>query len=292
MHNKIIILLSLALIGFTLYCNDVNAKTFKPQSISDLYKTSVRIYNKAETSGGTGSIFRSYSNASHILTNKHVCRLIEQGGKVDYDGRMYSITHYKKFSRHDLCLVRVEKNFKINTVIADKLAKKSSTTYVSGHPNLLPHIATKGHLSGRMDIQIVVGTKKCKDDDTSIECAWFGGKPVVKTFDSIVVSNLIKPGNSGSAVFNAEGEVVGVVYAGSGSDFSHGFIVPHIYVIFFLQNAHRYKWIKVGTPVDDEEWMDRVFDFSLCNDIPKKDTKYDIIKDICGNIKDNMIWRQ
>lgn len=263
------------------------AGKFNPKTVSEFYRTSVRIYNAQETSGGTGSIFRSYINASHILTNKHVCRLVEQGGKVEHDGRYYEITHYKKFPKHDLCIVRVEKNFKINTEIADRLAKRSSTVYVSGHPNLLPHVVTKGHLSDRMDIQIVVGTKKCGDGDDTLECAWFGGKPIVKTFDSQLVSNIIKPGNSGSAVFNSKGEIVGVIYAGDGRDFSYGFIVPHIYIIFFLQNNHRYKWIKVGTKVYDEEWLDRVFDFDLCREV-----EHEKLKDFCNSIKDNMIWKK
>lgn len=284
--NKLILALCL------LFGSVATAEIVQPQNIEDLYKTSVRIYDKKEASGGTGSIFKSHDGkASHILTNKHVCRIIEQGGLVNYNDKNYKITHYKKFAMHDLCLVRVATDFGVSLEIANVLSKKSSTVYVSGHPSLLPHIATKGHLSDNMDIQLVVGIKACKEDERSLECAWFGGKPVVKTFASQVVSNLIKPGSSGSAVFNEDGNLVGVVYAGSGRDFSHGFIVPHIYVIMFLQNSHRYDWIRVGTKVPKEGFIKRLFNYNRCREAMIKDTKkYAKIKKFCRSVQDNMIW--
>ena len=271
----------------------LEAKNIYPKKVAEFAKTSVRIYDKQQRSGGTGSIFRSYKNASHILTNKHVCRLIEQGGLVEQNGKVYQITHYKKFPIHDLCLVRVRHNFNVSTSVSERLARTSDLSYVSGHPSLLPHILTKGHLSSNEDIQLVVGIKKCQEEDTSFECAWFGGLPDVQTFDSKVVSNLIKPGSSGSAVFNSKGSLVGVAFAGDGRNFSHGFIVPHIYVIFFLQNAHRYKWVKVGTKVDSEDYIDRIFNYNKCRLAFVKDsTKYNKIKKFCKTVQDNVIWRE
>jgi len=267
---------------------------FKPKTLKDLRSTSVKIMNIELNSGGTGSIFRSYSNASHILTNKHVCRLIEQGGYVVKDEKKYLITHYKKFPHHDLCMVRTKKTFGISLVVADTLAKPAQTTYVSGHPNLLPHIATKGHLSSNMTIQLIVGVEACTEEDfangRALDCLFFGGLPKIEEFSSDVVSNLIKPGSSGSAVFNKKGEIIGVVYAGNGRDFSHGFIVPHIYVLYFIQNAHRIPWVKVGTPVDDNGLDGRIFNYEKCHDnyIIMSNT----VKKICKKIKNPMIWRK
>ena len=278
-----------------LFVSTSFAEVLRPKSIEDLKQTSVRILNLEMNSGGTGSILASYKEASHILTNKHVCRLIEPGGKVDYNGRILDITHYKKFQDHDLCLVRVATDLGITLQVADSLAKVSNKAIVSGHPSLLPHIMTIGHLSERMDIELLVGLKKCnkqdmKDDPQS--CLWFGGKPIIKTLDAQLVSNLIKPGNSGSAVFNSKGEVIGVVFAGSGRDFSYGFIVPQIYLLYFTQNAHRFDWVKVGTPVkEDEEILDRVFDYEKCQEVRyNQDKKLSKIKTICKNIRDNLIW--
>lgn len=281
------------LLTLVMLANLAYAET--PKTIQDLKNTSVRILNLDRNSGGTGSIFRSYSTGSHILTNKHVCRLIEPGGYVDHNGNVMKITHYKKFDQHDLCLVRVATDLKINLEISETLVQPSSTTIVSGHPSLLPHIATTGHMSERQDINLVVGLRECTKEDVEkdpLTCAFFGGYPVVKTFDSQLVSNLIKPGNSGSAVFNNEGQVVGVVFAGAGRDFSFGYIVPQIYLLFFIQNAHRFPWVEVGTPVEDGGIRGRVFSYERCHQAMSKGTKFLKIQKLCKGVTDSFIWRK
>lgn len=286
--NAVISLMVFGLLFFSLNCFGL-----KPTTVEQLKETSVRIYNLEMNSGGTGSIFKSYKSGSHILTNKHVCRLIEQGGYVVKDGRKYMITHYKKFKHHDLCLVRTQKSFGINLDVSTTLSKPSQLVHVSGHPNLLPHIVTKGHLSDPMQIQLVIGLKECNDEESEnfpMECAMFGDYPVIKEFESQVVSNLIKPGSSGSAVFNMDGEIVGVVFAGSGRDFSHGFIVPQIHVLYFIQNAHRFEWVKVGTEVDSEGFSERFFNFTKC-EIPEVLLNKELNK-FCKTVKDPMIWRE
>jgi len=267
---------------------------FTPKSINDFYNTSVRVYNSEMNSGGTGSIFRSFSNASHILTNKHVCRLIEPGGNVSYKGKVYPITHYKKFKDHDLCLVRVETGFGINLEVSDNLMRRSKKVYVSGHPNLLPHIVTKGHTTDNINVKLVIGLKECTTEDIledPVSCGWFGGKPIVESFDSQVVSNLIKPGSSGSAVFNGNGRLIGVAFAGNGRGFSHGFIVPHLYLLYFTQNAHRFKWVKVGTPVDDKGIRRRIFNFEKCKSPMLELKRFKKVKKFCRTVKDNVIGR-
>jgi S1-C subfamily serine protease len=284
----------LLLITCLLFSQVVFAKVVNPKTVEELKETSVRILNLEMTSGGTGSIFKSFSNASHILTNKHICRLIEQGGIVNYKNKQYLITHYKKFKPHDLCLVRIDVNLDININVSDILAKESSKSIVSGHPSLLPHIVTVGHLSERQDIQLIIGTKRCTEKESKedpLTCKFFGGIPVIQTLDAQLISNLIKPGNSGSSVFNKDGEIVGVVFAGSGRDFSYGFIVPQIYVIYFIQNAHRFEWVQVGTPVDDEGMSDRVFNYDKCKDVQlEKSEGYQKIKALCKSVSDTLIW--
>ena len=272
------------------------AEIVNPKTTEDFYRTSVKVYGANGRSGGTGSIFKSFNKASHILTNKHVCRLIEQGGFVSYKGKKYPVTHYKKFTEHDLCLVRIETNLNIELAISGTLLNVSQTVMVSGHPNLLPHILTKGHASEDLDINLVVGIKKCTKEDKKKDasvCFWFGGKPVIKTMAATVVSNLIKPGSSGSGVFNEKGELVGVVYAGNGRGFSHGFIVPHLFVLYFIKNVQHFKWVKVGTKVDDRGFIDRIFNYTMCEKALLSPTaEYTTVVDFCKSIKDNVIWRQ
>lgn len=263
-----------------------------PKTVSELKETSVRIMNLEMSSGGTGSIFRSFDNASHILTNKHVCHLIEQGGVVDYKGKQYLITHYKKFVDHDLCIVRVAVNLKQNLQIAEKIAKESSKTVVSGHPSLLPHIATVGHLSEKMEIELLAGVRPCTADEIKgdpMTCAFFGGYPIIAVLQAQLVSNLIQPGNSGSAVFNDDGEIVGVVFAGNGRGFSFGLIVPQIYVAYFLQTAHMVDFVKVGTPVDEGNVKGRIFNYEKCDEVifSKASAK---IKQVCKSSSRTLLW--
>ena len=268
----------------------VRAGVLTPQTTAEFKSTSVRIYNTKMNSGGTGSILNSSKTGSEILTNKHVCRLIEPGGYVSTGGKKYPVDSYKKFSDHDLCLVRVKANLKVSTKISGTMAKASDTVYVSGHPNLLPHIVTKGHLSDNVEVRLIVGVTPCDESDmkkNGIYCLFFGGLPVIKVFDSQVVSNLIKPGSSGSAVFNDKGEIVGVVFAGSGRNFSHGYIVPQKYILYFMAMAKYHKYVKVGTPVDDEGLSGRIFNYKTCSKKAKSK-----VKRLCNRTKSNMIWRK
>lgn len=284
------------ILSILLFSQVTFAQNMHPKTVAELKETSVRIMNLAMNSGGTGSIFRSFSDGTHILTNKHICRLIEPGGVVDYKGKQYLVTHYKKFEQHDLCMIRIAANLNVNLEVAENMALVSSRTVVSGHPSLLPHIVTVGHMSERKDIELVTGMKKCTKEDQQadpVTCAFFGGKPVIKVMDSQLISNLIKPGNSGSAVFNNDGQIVGVVFAGDSRDFSFAYIVPQIYVLYFIQNAHRFDWVPVGTPVDDKDVSDRIFDYEKCKEVfYEKDPKFDNIKSFCKTVNDTLIWRK
>lgn len=270
------------------------AESFKPKTIAEFEKTSVMIVPKNGRSGGTGSIFRSNTQGSLILTNKHVCRIIEQGGYVVKGEQKYPITHYKKYKHHDLCLVKINKNMGINLAVAKGTTHHSQKSIVSGHPNLFPHVVTEGHLSKEVEIELIVGFKKCTEEDhkeNAMVCWFFKGMPVIKKFNSQFVSNLIMPGNSGSAVFNDSGEVVGVVFAGYGRGLGFGYIVPHIYVVYFMDTQHRYKWIEVGTEVDDRGFDKRFFYYRTCRELPNfKNKKLQKAAAICNKVMDNMIW--
>lgn len=281
--NKIKITLAfiLVLVGIKVVAN---AEVLKPQDTAQFKLTSVRVYNEEMNSGGTGSILKSDEDGSQILTNKHVCRLVEQGGYVQRDGYAYPVIAYKKFSDHDLCIIKVNENFGINLTISKKIAKASDTIYVSGHPNLLPHILTIGHLSGDIEVRLIVGLRDCTRP--SVDCLIFGGVPVIKSFDSQVVSNLIKPGSSGSAVFNNDGEIIGVVFAGSGRGFSHGFIVPQKYLLYFMAINKYTKFVLVGTPVDSHGLKGRIFNYKRCT----KNNKSKKASSICNSVKSNMIY--
>lgn len=282
-----IVILVLSLVTLT-----ANAKTNRPTTVAQMRETSVRIVDAKVKSGGTGSILQSNSKASYILTNKHVCRLVEQGGSVYYHDEMIKVTHYKKFPDHDLCLIRVDKNLGINLSVSSEPAELSSTAIVSGHPNLLPHISSVGHLSEIQQIELLAGITPCTEKDMAenpMFCIFLGGMPVIKKLDAQLISNFVMPGSSGSAVFNKRGELIGVVFAGQGEGLSYGYMVPQLPLLYFTQNVNHFGWVSVGTPVDDKGIQGRIFDYTKCKRINRSDKR---LKNLCDKTLNPLIWRK
>jgi S1-C subfamily serine protease len=211
---------ALAALAFALY----------PQP-NDITQSSVMITNIAGNSGGTGIIISSDETHSEILTNNHVCRVVERGGLVTGRSGQFLVASYRKSQMHDLCMITVEGNLKANT----KVASKAPVSYyenalVSGHPQLMPNVVTSGHFSGRKVISVMRGIKPCtdaqaQDPETAMLCLFVGGIPDIMQYDSTLVTATIMAGSSGSGVYNEKKELAGVVFAGSG-DLSYGWTVP------------------------------------------------------------------
>lgn len=261
----------------------------KPTSAKEFARTSVRILNSEMNSGGSGVILNSTAFGSTVLTNKHVCRLIETGGYVVRGETSYMIDSYKKYGKHDLCLVSVIYDFGITTKVAASRPKDFSKAYVSGHPGLMPSVLTTGYFSGREIVSLIVGFKECDKntpDEYILYCIFMGGIPMIQRFHSQLVTATILPGSSGSAVFNEDREIAGLVFAGNGEGLMYAYIVPHEYVVDFLENQDRYKWAKAGKGHNYKDYFDRVFNFELeCK-------KSNVFKKACSSVLDNAIWRQ
>lgn len=215
-----------------------------PSTVDAYAHKSVRIVNMAENSGGTGVILDSGPAGSKILTNKHVCELIQVGGVViDDSDNKYSVKTYQPYTPHDLCLITVSADLKQHTDVAKKAPAIYSSATVTGHPALLPSIITTGHFSKIQDILIMVGVKPCtgqESGDDAMACFFLGGIPIIKQLSAQVTSALIMPGSSGSGVFNSRGELSGLVFAGM-QGIGFGFIVPHSFVADFLANQDKYE---------------------------------------------------
>lgn len=81
-------------------------------------------------------------------------------------------------------------------------------------------------------------SEELDDKDKSLFCLLAGGIPMVKTYETTPVSATIQPGSSGSAVYNNDGQVSSVIFAGRG-DLAYGLSVPHEYVLEFLTTEHK-----------------------------------------------------
>lgn len=219
------------------------ASALFPTSTAEFASTSVKILNAKMNSGGSGVIISSSDTGSKILTNKHVCGVIQNGGVVKSHSQEVSVASYKLYPKHDLCLVTVRENLGVDTHLASKEPAIFSDINVSGHPALLPYIRSKGHLSDKRIIAVMIDTKKCdgkEEGDEKMYCAFLGAKPIIQDFDSQLVSALIMPGSSGSGVFTTGGELMGLVFAGSGDGLGYGSIVPFKYLQDFLANEALY----------------------------------------------------
>jgi len=240
----------LSLLGSFLVTSMSIADTFYPKNKEDLQKATVMITNKEGSSGGTGSILKSTAGSSYILTNKHICVVVKNGGLVQSYLGTHLIQAYKASRLHDLCVIKVTADLNISLKVADKASKVNDDVYISGHPYLMPTIITGGNISGAMTITMFAGTKKCTNKElrsNTLLCYLFGGMPILATYNTIVSSATIAPGNSGSAVFNDSGEIVGVAFAGVGRGISYGILVPHAYVKNFVtKEVKNLKWKKVS----------------------------------------------
>lgn len=181
-----------------------------PLSNVSLIKKTVAIIGP--TGGGSGVIINSDSITSQVLTNRHVCEAVKSKGYVfDFAGVSYNILNFKESEIHDLCLITVVGDLKETTEISNTPLQIYDQVTVSGHPHLLPTTITTGYFTGSVR-----------------------GDVAGKNFEMDVISALIAPGSSGSAVYNKRGYIVGLVFAGIG-DLAFGMIVPLEHVRFFLQ---------------------------------------------------------
>jgi S1-C subfamily serine protease len=201
-------------------------------SQGDIHESAVIITNIAQHHGGTGIVLRSSQSSSLVLTNSHVCKVVENGGLVSGTAGKFMVSAYKHSQKNDLCLLKVEGDLKANTIVAKNApVPYRSSAIVSGHPALMPNIITRGHFSGRQVIPIMVGIKPCTADDANdpskgLACMLIGGIPLIREFDSVLVSATIMPGSSGSGVYNSKNELSGVVFAGAG-ELGYGWTVPY-----------------------------------------------------------------
>jgi S1-C subfamily serine protease len=214
--------------------------TVRPTTNPEYSSTSVMITKYDGRSGGSGVIVSSKRGESRILTNAHVCSLLSNGGIIRSDTRKGIVKSYQVSDLHDLCLVTTNTNFHINTMLAQNEPEIYDDAIISGHPRLLPNIVTHGHFSQKQIVNILAGFRPCAPEEMEVGnenfeyCRFFGRVPVLRSLEAQVVSATIMPGSSGSAVFNANGELAGLVFAGSG-DFGYAIIVPHEYVTYFFE---------------------------------------------------------
>lgn len=288
--NKIIGLLIASVIGIGAYLAiSSNGENQNPKDTAQFANTSVKIMNREMTSGGSGVILRSKDNYSEILTNKHVCRLIQDGGVIVHKNKILLVDQYKKYDKHDLCMIKVFSNLHVSTNVAKAPPRYYSSAFISGHPALLPHVLTTGSFSDKEIISLIVGMRPCKEEDYrgqfGMYCVFMGGFPIIESFVGQLVTGTILPGSSGSGVFNSNGEISGLVFAGRGDGLGYAFVVPHEYVVDFLSIEKEIPYKEAKGPKD--EMIYSIFGKSkACRD-KSTDSKF---QSICDTLQNYLIW--
>lgn len=256
-------------------------KASKEQSITDATVMITRLNG----GGGSGVIIENSAQGSIILTNNHVCEAIMDGGVVTTTkGKQTLIVTYNPDYLHDLCLISVAEDLGVSAKVAKHAPKPYSEATISGHPALLPNVVAKGHFSGKKIIQVLVGFKPCtkelleENPDVAGVCMFFGGMPLVKTYESILVTAMIMAGSSGSAVYDNNGDIAGLVFAGSG-DLSYAYTVPFEYVSMFLDSVN---W-KEGIVIDYTLKFDKKETEGRGN---KRSQYYEYIETKCKNVSE------
>lgn len=205
---------------------------------NDAIQNSAMILNYAGNSGGSGVIISSNKRSSKVLTNAHVCGVVENGGLIQANSGYNQVAYYQKSETHDLCLITVFGDLGTETTIAPrKPVNRYEKAVVAGHPNLLPIVVTDGHFSSRQIIEVFIGFRECTKKEYQNDpllCGFYGGFPILKKYETTLVTATIMPGSSGSGVYNGDMELSGLVFAGQ-QNLGYAWTVPYEFLTYFLE---------------------------------------------------------
>lgn len=261
---------------------------------TDIHRNAAMITNRAVTHGGTGVVYSSTSKGSYVLTNDHVCRAVQSGGVIKVDSGTYQIQSILESDVSDLCFLFTPGNLGLNTRVAKSPPRLFDSAKAVGHPALMPTVISTGEFSDKAIIQVVIGMKPCteeqlKDPGVALMCFFAGGIPIIKSYESQLVTSTIMPGSSGSGVYNDANELTGLVFAGSG-DFGYAWTVPYDQLVQFLNvEAQKPKWVNVDQEVHAFDNNDEAHNFR--NVLKKCNVETDErFVTICNLLRRDMTW--
>lgn len=171
---------------------DISRGDDSPDGFQSAQRIAVRVRNVGCQSLSTGSGFALDKNT--LVTNRHVIEDSSELQLETYDGRDVPVAASTMASFSDLALVTTSKNLPQVAPIADKDPEINDVITVIGYPN--GGALTKS--TGK-----IISTE---DDPLGVNLG-----------EVFYTSAPVEPGSSGSAVLNVDGELVGVIYAKSGS---------------------------------------------------------------------------
>ena len=170
-----------------------------PDGFDSAQRMAVRIRNIGCGALSTGSGFAIDDHT--VITNKHVVEDTSLLQVSTYDGRDLPADEAATAGLADLAIVRTTDALPTFPELAESDPEVGDAVTVVGYPLGRALTVTPGHVVAR------------KTD------------PLNETLGEILVTDApVEPGSSGSAVLDADGQVVGVVYAKDMN--GHSFVVP------------------------------------------------------------------
>ena len=177
----------------------IGGDSLDAKSISALVTPSVvSISVKTTTGGGTGSgsIYKSNSTISYIITNNHVVEAAATSGtiKVEFaDGSEIAATIVGRDRMYDIAVLQVKKGNLPAIALGDSSKVSVGEEVLAiGSPLGLANTVTQGIISA-LNRPVTAGTT----DSTSY-------------VNAIQTDAAINPGNSGGALVDAQGRIIGV----------------------------------------------------------------------------------
>lgn len=172
---------------------------------------------------------KARSGRVYTVTNSHVCELGNKDGQLQIFEKQHSkrwlpIKILENYQDHDLCILEGVAEY--DGLDIGSRPEVGDQGFVFGHP-----FGSSLHsASGRIKIieKISVGTSlsedRCTGEGKKFIPTWLGPVCVI-IYEALSTELLIYPGNSGSALVNIYGNVIGVIFASNNTN-HWGYAVP------------------------------------------------------------------
>ena len=202
---------------------DIGATGANVKSIAQLVSASVVSIEVSSLTGsgtGSGSIYKSSSDISYIITNNHVVESAATSGKIEVElnnGDVLPATIIGRNSEYDLAIISVKKGNLPEITFGNSLTLSIGDPVIAfGSPLGLSGTVTSGIVSA-LNRPVTTGSFSAES-----------------FMDAIQTDAAINPGNSGGPLVDSQGRIVGVnsAIATLGSSFSAagsiglGFSIP------------------------------------------------------------------
>ena len=190
-----------------VYAANVNSTVGITTSVTTNY------WGFQSTSAASGSGF-IISDDGYILTNYHVIESSDSISVSTYDGKSYDAALIGYDSSNDIAVLKIEGDNLVPVVLGD-----------SDNLNVGDNVVAIGNPLGELTFSLTYGTISAKDREVTLSSS--------VTMDLLQTDCAINSGNSGGALFNLYGEVIGVTNAKYSSSSSSeasidniGFAIP------------------------------------------------------------------